>query len=763
MAPVRYEERMNGLASLDLFDFGILLQALSNSLKVGLLAVRSESREKYLELDRSRVTCVWTRRAKAPLEKVLWNHRAIEKPALRVAADAVAADPAAGPLGRYLVDQGLVTPAQLRRAHAYQMLEEVAEVFYWRNVGFEFHADAEKALSGKGFVAVGEPIEVDQLLLRCTKTIDDVAKFNEVTPSLRDVYELELGGIGDIEAAIPDPVEREFLLLIDGVRDMREVLRDMRMNRFDGLGLFYRFRSCGWLRPKSGAELLALAEERRAEFPLEKRARLLERVGDLGADGYDLLPALAETYGGMGASEKAAQLFTRQAAKCIEAGDAEGAVLAAARARELRPNDLEVNELQIAALRAAGRTVDAAASLRNLAELRSRRGDLRGAVADLRHAARLAPNEPAAWRKLAEAHGRCRAPRRAAACWRRAGDTLRASGDVEGAVDAYRYAQKLCKTAFTVRYRLADLFHAEGRGDVAVQGLAELVELAVNAPNVPRTMRVSHLKRIERRLREMGGLASSAAAQVGRAWIELGNPERAVALFRESAEILSRAGRHQGAVEVLSEMMEHAPTDHDARRLLARELLCSGDVTRAFAHLRRLAAHFLGAGRYEEALAVFEEMLKADPACPDAHRGLARALLYLGDADRAAEHYHRVGLIYRGYGRPEEAAPYLREAVERRPTDARLLEEYCELLAGMPSRDDLLHALSALVELHMSQGRPASAAIALTRILEIDEHYPGARGILQEAARRLLSLGETTDELSADDARRAMEAARASQ
>ena len=64
--------------SLDLFDFGVLLQALSQSLKVGVLAVRSGDREKFIALERSKILRVHTRRPKAPLEKVLWNQRAID-------------------------------------------------------------------------------------------------------------------------------------------------------------------------------------------------------------------------------------------------------------------------------------------------------------------------------------------------------------------------------------------------------------------------------------------------------------------------------------------------------------------------------------------------------------------------------------------------------------------------------------------------------------------------------------------------------------
>ena len=758
---------MQGLASLDLFDFGILLQALSNNLKVGVLAVRSGDRAKFIHLDRSKIVCVYTRKPKVSIEKVLWSYRSIERASLKAALDEIERCPEKGPFERYAAEQDLLPPGHLRRARAYQVIEEVLELFYWKNIGFEFYAggNARELLRDPLLVAVGEPIDVDSVLLQCTKTIDDIAKFNEVTPSLRDVFELDLGTLGSLEAAVPDPIEREFLLLIDGIRDMREVLRDMRLNRFDALEYFYKFRTRGWLRPKNAFELLMLAENRKKEFSKEKRARVLERVNELGVEGFQVLLPLAETYESLGAKDKAAQLYATHAKRCLGSGDGDGAVKAAGRARALLPGDPDLREFEIEVLTQTGRMHEASAAHLALAGLRIGAGRLGEARRGLRRAVLLTPSDAAPWRTLAEVEERLGANRRAAMCRRSEADALRGAGDACGAVDALRRAHSLCPTAWSVRYRLADLLHQTGRGDEAVQGLSEMVAFVLEHRKAagPAVCRV-HLGKIEERLRAMGGLASSAAQALGHAWAEIGDAERAAVIYRETAETLSRAGRHRGAVQVLDELLEVAPNDHQARRFLAREHAAAGDGNRALSHLRRLSGYFMSGGRYEEARDVFDEMLTIDPACPDAHRGLARALLYLGEVDKASEHYHRVGLIYRGYGQPEEAAPYLREAVDRRPNDPELLEEYCELLLSMSGRrDETLQALSALVELRMSQDAPARAAISLTRILEIDNRYPGAKRILQEAAKQLLRLAESSEEISPDEARRLMETARASQ
>ncbi|MCG3133135.1 MAG: Beta-barrel assembly-enhancing protease [Planctomycetes bacterium] len=754
---------MNGLVSLDLFDFGILLQALSNNLKVGVLAVRSEGRAKYLEIDRNKLIRVLVKKPRVSMEKVLWNYRAVEKAPLRQAIEAVEKDPSEGPLARWLVSRGVTTPAQVRRAAIYQAVEEVLEIFYWKNVGFEFYgAEDRRVQEDPTLVAVGEPVDVDSLLLQCTKIIDDIAKFNEVTPSLRDVYELQIPSLESLERLVPDPIEREFILLIDGVRDMREVLRDMRLNRYDALECFYRFRTRGWLRPKNSFELLMLAENRRGEFPPEKRARVLERVNELGVEGFQIVLPLAEVYEQIGATDKAAQLFARQAQRCREAKDAAGAVQAVRRAVKLMPDDLDLRDLEVTILEEAGSTADAAAALLSVASLRASRGNVPGARASARRAVRLAPAEASAWKLLADLDEQTGRKRRSAYAHRRAGDALHAAGQLDAAIDRYRRAQTLCPGGWSVRFRLAELLQRTGRGDLAIQALSEQIGFVLGATgwNDP-SARLGQLRRIEARFRESGGLASSAATQLGRAYAQIGERDLAVSFFRECAETLTRAGRHRGAVAALDEILEIDPSDHAARRLLARAHVASGDGTRALSHLRRLSGYFMSVSRFHDAREAYEEMLRVDPACPDAHRGLARALLYLNETDRAAEHYHRVGLIYRGYGQPAEAAPYLREAVERRPADAELLEEYCELLLGTGKTDEALRALSALVDVRMAQGSPARAAIALTRILEIDQRYPGARAILQEAARQLLRLAEDSEEISAEEGRRLMEEARA--
>jgi tetratricopeptide (TPR) repeat protein len=754
---------MNGLDALDVFDFGILLQALANNMKTGMLAVRSENRVKYLQLDKNKLVAIYTARPKVSLGRVLYNHRAIEKGQLRDATDAVLGGDTPGSLVEHLADKSIVTRQQMRRAAHYQLIEETLELFYWKNVGFKFvNGGTRETLEEKNLVPVGEPMDVEGLLLQCTKAIDDIAKFDEVTPSLRDVYELHVDNLETLNQLVPDPAQREFVLLIDGVRDMRDVLRDMRMNRFEVLEFFYRFRREGWIRPKNAFELLMLAENRKKEFSLDKRARVYERINELGVEGFEVLLPLAETYEELAAHDKAAALFGKHARRCAEAGDLKGALAAASRATKLLPDDLELREFEIELLLKNRRSTEAGVAYQALAVIREKRGDDAAALAAVESAAKLHPSDATNWRRLADLLLKMGRPRRAAAGLRRAGDALVAAGDAAGAVDAWRAALGLCRGAWSLRYRLVRTLHDTGRDDHSVQEIAELIQFVVDdhAPfDGPSRMR--HLSRLEECLRAAEGLTSTTATHLGRAYARFDDKDGAVAVFRAAADALGVAKRHRESVDVLEELIELAPDDLDARKNIADAHLALGDVNRAVAQLRRAGAMLVADKCWPQARDVYQKMLQADPGCADGHAGLANALRELGETGSASHHFHRAALLHRGGGAVDVAAQFFREAVERNPTDADLLDEYCELLLTTDRRDETLQALSALVDLRMAQGTPARASIALTRILEIDPHHPGAKSILEEAARQLLRVAEATDEIDSDEIRIVLESVRA--
>ena len=744
-----------GQDSLRLLDFGVLLQALSNNLKVGVLAVRSGDREKFLHLDRTNLRCVYTGRPRVSLQKVLFNHRSVTRDQLRAAAEALGENRTDDELAHWMLANSHVTLEQLRRGTQYQLVEEVLELFYWKNVGFEFFSgdddDLTRRISDRELAKAGSAMATEGVLLQCTKIIDDIAKFNEVTPSLRDVYELQFDSIAQLEAAVPDPAQREFMLLIDGLRDMRQILADMRMNRFDVLELFHRFRIAERIRPKNAFELLMLAENRRAEFSAEKRARVLERVNELGVEGFGVVLPLAQCYEKLGQSARAAESYAKHARMSVAAANFEVAAESAQKAVDLLPGDCEIRRLNIELLLHEGSEAKAAEEYKVLAEILSRTGDGAGTRDALERACKLAPNDPIVRRRLGETLFESSQHKLAATRVRQAGDLFMAAGSPSEAADCYRRVLRLWPRTWTTRHRLARAMHDSGRSDLAVQALSDLVRfVSDDLAHLGNEFRATELARVEAMLRDLGGLVSSAGRQLGDAYKELGREDDAVRVLFESAEALVSANRHRTAEELYGDLVDLRPRDVKARSGWARCHAAMGDRDLALTQFRRVADAMTKSDDWASARSIFDEMLAIDEGCLEAHTGLALALLHIGDGSASSEHFHRAGLLHRGRGRAQDALPFFHEAVTMQPNDVRLLDEYCELLLAVGVDTAVtLSALNSLVELRMQREEHALAAIALTRILDIDACFPGAKEILVEAAKQLRRIAEESEDIDA--------------
>ncbi|MHC4858527.1 MAG: DUF4388 domain-containing protein, partial [Planctomycetota bacterium] len=335
---------MTGLSSLDLFDFGGLLQALAQSLRVGTLRVKSGSKEKYIYLNRGQVEAVYTPRSMYRVGRILYNMRALELDELREVLEDQQSGSANGQLGEILLERKLINEDDLQAALRYQVIEEIIEIFYWKDVSYEFFSGSpEETIDERirNYTRVGGSQDASGMLLQVTKILDDVEQFNRIAPSLKDVYEV----VEDVED-LPSAQERpehvtSLLMLIDGQRDVGEVLREMRMNRFDVMESFCSLRHEGVIRPKNSFELFMLAENLRDTLPADKRCRIYERVAELGVDGFDVTVRLAETYEELSENEKASECYLEHAKMLLEIGDLDSAEPAAGRAVSLNPRSTE--------------------------------------------------------------------------------------------------------------------------------------------------------------------------------------------------------------------------------------------------------------------------------------------------------------------------------------------------------------------------------------------------------------------------------------
>jgi tetratricopeptide (TPR) repeat protein len=130
--------------------------------------------------------------------------------------------------------------------------------------------------------------------------------------------------------------------------------------------------------------------------------------------------------------------------------------------------------------------------------------------------------------------------------------------------------------------------------------------------------------------------------------------------------------------------------------------------------LLQQAASLRRAGRIEEAVAAYEQLLVLQPDLPDSWYNLAWLQRQAGQYERALASYDEA--LRRGVGEPEEA--HLNRAALLSDHLARTDEAEAELEAALALKPDYLPALLNLGNLHEDRGNRAAAEAAYRRALE---------------------------------------------
>ena len=180
------------------------------------------------------------------------------------------------------------------------------------------------------------------------------------------------------------------------------------------------------------------------------------------------------------------------------------------------------------------------------------------------------------------------------------------------------------------------------------------------------------------RLRYRLGGASAYLGLAG-AMARTGRHERALALYREAAELDGgRAEARAGAARMLAALGQFEAAIPEYRRAIEID-------PRSVESLLGLADSLSGAGRPEEVVHEYRRAIEIDPRSARAHLGLARALSKLGRFEGAVPPYRtaseldpRSARAHLGLaralsklGRFEEAVPSYRRAIEIDPRSAR--------------------------------------------------------------------------------------------
>jgi tetratricopeptide (TPR) repeat protein len=422
-------------------------------------------------------------------------------------------------------------------------------------------------------------LELEPVVVEAARQVGAEGIFDVVFPSERDV----VLPVADASAAAPageSNARRQVRAILDGERDLGEVLAGAATGRFETLLAIYQLEREGALRRATAADLLALAETFQKSGRIDKCQKLLLRAQDLGADSPELPLRIAKNYELTGAIALAVEQYVAHAERCIAARRDEDAAQCLQRVVALRPDEVRARLRLIEVLGGLGRVEELSAEYRALAEVHASLGETAKAAACLERVIEVGHFGDEVLAELASA-------------W----SALPADGERRGLAGVL------------ARFRaVADRFLAAGRRGDAIR----VLEFALTEQ----------------------GFDADAAVTMATALETEGRVDEALASFDAvSRQILrgeaSLAGGDAAAAAVLESVVRLRPRDAVVRRALADRCRALGDRDRVIAHLRTLERQFAETGDASAQSRTLESLVELEPDV-ESHR-VALAESYFRD------------------------------------------------------------------------------------------------------------------------------------
>ncbi len=267
-----------------------VLQLLALGQKTGCLSIADRSNFGYIFFDRGRICYASIVNRRDRLGDILVKHEKISQEQLD-AAVARQARERDKKLGEIMVDQGAISQPELERYIRVQIEEAVYFLFTWTQGTFNFESDVRP--ERQDFLVSINP---ESLLLEGARRVDEWSLIEKKVPSFDIIFIVDHERLDISEATLTD-IQQRILPLLDGSRDVNQVIEDSGLGEFEIGKALYGLITAGFLHRAgrtTSAEQQKMSDARVEEHRnlgvafyktgmLDEAAREFRRVAELRA------------------------------------------------------------------------------------------------------------------------------------------------------------------------------------------------------------------------------------------------------------------------------------------------------------------------------------------------------------------------------------------------------------------------------------------------------------------------------------------------
>ena len=584
-----------------------------------------------------------------------------------------------------LSQEGGPLPARLREMMGPIIQEELWRLAEYEQTWWNFEETLpEEGLFDSELLALKLRLNIEFLVVDIAGRESNWDILDQVFPARHEVMVTRAASCRYFDAG-PGKYEEEqaVLILIDGERDVDELIVDSSLDAFTTLKSLHRFKVLGEIRELNPAELIQVAVGFKSRGRFDKCLNLYLRAEALGGGTFDLDLTIGSIYETTGKDQEAFDRYLAYAEKCLNAGERGTGAEAYRRAMALRSSDPEIRENFIRILDPVEDRSEYLEETRTYLDLAKSTQDnerIRSALRALIIAADASPEEIQVYI-----------------------DSLNQDlGPREAFQDLDSFSQNLLEE--------------------------ERYEEALPILNAAAELRSDNLDVLE------------ALVQ---AYLVLDRKEEAAAILEAISELirkmdLPREDRQERLLEIHTRILDLVPEHSGALRYLAWKAEKKGDIDVAADYLGRLRIIYRQSKNRARQAYVLKRLMKITADDPELKVEYAECQLESGPHFRGARSLLEAASMMAGAEETRHRAEVLyKRVLEHLPFNRVALKEIARLYENLGNRQAAREHLEQLAEICLVQDEAAEAADIFESLIT---DYPDESEYVRGAARACLDL-----------------------
>ncbi|MCX7805146.1 MAG: DUF4388 domain-containing protein [Planctomycetota bacterium] len=247
------------------------------------------------------------------------------------------------PLASAVVAAGLTDAMNVAQTLREYAMDEICDLFMLRAGSFRFvEGEPPEGLFDGEMAATGLTLEVNEVIMEAARRADELGRLGQTIGGLGDIYIPVAGPAGD--AGIEDPDQQYVAALMNGRRDLADIIREAAIGRFRTLRAVAELARAGRARVARPEDLFVQAELAHSAGDRLETTRLYRRALEIEHGNVQARRRLAEVLTASGDARGAAVEYKRIGGMLLDRRERSEALDCLMRAAELVPDDVDCRE-----------------------------------------------------------------------------------------------------------------------------------------------------------------------------------------------------------------------------------------------------------------------------------------------------------------------------------------------------------------------------------------------------------------------------------